>query len=128
MNNHLVPKLLVADARAAITFYTEALGAEVRLRVADDHGVVNHAELMLDAGVFALAQSVEQWGWSDPRSLGGSPVLLELTVTDPDAVAHRMVRHGAELVIPVENRPYGKRQGRVQDPFGHLWVISGELR
>ncbi|MFI7524877.1 VOC family protein, partial [Nocardia salmonicida] len=85
MNNHLVPKLLVADARAAITFYTEALGAEVRLRVADDHGVVNHAELMLDAGVFALAQSVEQWGWSDPRSLGGSPVLLELTVTDPDA-------------------------------------------
>ncbi|MEU4417914.1 hypothetical protein [Nocardia salmonicida] len=39
-----------------------------------------------------------------------------------------MVRHGAELVIPVENRPYGKRQGRVQDPFGHLWVISGELR
>ncbi|MEU4412270.1 VOC family protein, partial [Nocardia salmonicida] len=91
MNNHLVPKLLVADARAAITFYTEALGAEVRLRVADDHGVVNHAELMLDAGVFALAQSVEQWGWSDPRSLGGSPVLLELTVTDPDAVAHRRV-------------------------------------
>ncbi|WKG07118.1 VOC family protein [Nocardia sp. PE-7] len=128
MNNHLVPKLLVADARAAITFYTEALGAEVRLRVADDHGVVNHAELMLDAGVFALAQSVEQWGWSDPRALGGSPVLLELTVADPDAVAHRMVRYGAELVIPVENRPYGKRQGRVQDPFGHLWVISGELR
>ncbi|MGW8651529.1 VOC family protein [Nocardia salmonicida] len=128
MNNHLVPKLLVSDARAAITFYTEALGAEVNLRVADDDGVVNHAELALGAVVFALAQSVEEWGWSDPRSLGGSPVLLELTVTDPDAVAHRMVCYGAELVIPVENRPYGKRQGRVEDPFGHLWVISGELR
>ncbi|MEV0546094.1 VOC family protein [Nocardia salmonicida] len=128
MNNHLVPKLLVSDAQAAITFYTEALGAEVRLRVADDHGVVNHAELSLGAVVFALAQSVEEWGWSDPRSLGGSPVLLELTVADPDSVAHRMVRYGAELVIPVENRPYGRRQGRVEDPFGHLWVISGELR
>ncbi len=39
-----------------------------------------------------------------------------------------MVRLGGALVIPVENRPYGKRQGRVRDPFGHLWVISGALR
>ncbi|MEV4155226.1 VOC family protein, partial [Nocardia salmonicida] len=117
MNNHLVPKLLVADARAAITFYTEALGAEVRLRVADDHGVVNHAELMLDAGVFALAQSVEQWGWSDPRSLGGSPVLLELTVTDPDAVAHRMVRprgpRGCARGVPPVGQPPGPGGGPV---------------
>ncbi|MFE9788881.1 VOC family protein [Nocardia salmonicida] len=128
MNYHLVPKLLVSDAQAAITYYTEALGAEVSLRVADDNGVVNHAELTLGMVVFALAQRIEEWGWSDPRSLGGSPVLLELTVADPDAVAHRMVHYGAELVIPVENRPYGKRQGRVEDPFGHLWVVSGDLR
>jgi PhnB protein len=32
-----------------------------------------------------------------------------------------MAHHGAEVVIPIENRPYGKRQGRVKDPFGHLW-------
>ncbi|MFD3743497.1 VOC family protein [Nocardia sp. NPDC058633] len=128
MNSQLVPKLLVADADAAISFYTQALGAEVTLRVADDDGVVNHAELTVDSVVFAVAQSVEDWGWTDPRSVGGSPVLLVLTVADPDATARRMVQFGAEVVIPVDNRPYGKRQGRVEDPFGHLWVLSGELR
>lgn len=128
MNLQLIPKLLVSDADAAITFYTQALNARVNLRVADDQGVVNHAELALDFVTFALAQSVEEWGWNDPLSMGGSPVLIMLTVPDPDARADHMVEHGAEVVLPVDDRPYGKRQGRVKDPFGHLWVIGGELR
>ncbi|WP_228808869.1 VOC family protein [Nocardia farcinica] len=55
-------------------------------------------------------------------------MLIMLTVPDPDATAAQMVRRGGELVIPVENRPYGRRQGRVRDPFGHLWVLGGEPR
>lgn len=128
MNSELHPKLLVSDADAAIDFYTRALGAALSFRAADDQDVVNHAELTLRSAVFALAQSVPEWGWHDPRSVGGSPVLITAHVADPDATADRMVRLGAELVIPIENRSYGKRQGRVKDPFGHLWVISGELR
>ncbi|MCP9619182.1 VOC family protein [Nocardia otitidiscaviarum] len=128
MNSELHPKLLVSDADSAIDFYTRALGAELGLRVADDDGVVNHAELRLGDVVFALAQSVPEWGWRDPESVGGSPVLLTLTVPDPDATAKNMVRHGARLEIPVDDRPYGKRQGRVRDPFGHLWVVSADIR
>ncbi|QBI56553.1 VOC family protein [Streptomonospora litoralis] len=128
MDIEFYPKLLVSDADAAIDFYTEALGAALTFRAADDDDVVNHAELTLGSAVFALAQSVAEWGWHDPASLGGTPVLMTAVVPDPDATADRMVRLGARLVIPVENRPYGKRQGRVQDPFGHLWVVSGDLR
>ncbi|MGV9741385.1 VOC family protein [Nocardia farcinica] len=80
------------------------------------------------AATVALAHSVPEWGWCDPDSIGGSPVLIMLTVPDPGATAAQMVRHGGELVIPVENRPYGRRQGRVRDPFGHLWVLGGEPR
>jgi PhnB protein len=29
-----------------------------------------------------------------------------------------------EVVIPIQDRFYGKREGRVRDPFGHLWVLS----
>lgn len=128
MTSALHPKLLVSDAEAAIDFYTKALGATLDLRVADEQGVVNHAEITLGSATLALAQSVEEWGWNDPVSVGGSPVLITANVSDPDSTADRMVQLGAELVIPVENRPYGKRQGRVKDPFGHLWVISGDLR
>lgn len=97
-------------------------------RVTDDAGVVIHAEPALGSSVFALAQSVDEWGWRDPASVGGSPVLLMIDVSDPGATADRMLELGGELVIPIEDRPYGKRQGRVKDPFGHLWVLSGDLR
>ncbi|MCW4352464.1 VOC family protein [Hoyosella sp. YIM 151337] len=127
MTSNLLPKLLVSDADAAIDFYRETLNAALTLRVADDHSV-HHAELALGSAAFALAQAVPEWGWHAPHSVGGSPVLLTASVPDPDATAERMVQLGAEVLIPVENRPYGKRQGRVRDPFGHLWVISGAPR
>ncbi|MFZ2178636.1 MAG: VOC family protein [Rhodococcus sp. (in: high G+C Gram-positive bacteria)] len=128
MNSELHPKLLVSDADAAIDFYTKALDATLTVRVTDSRDVVTHAELTVGSETLALAQSVPEWGWNDPRSLGGTPVLITANVADPDSTADRMVQLGAELVIPVEDRPYGKRQGRIEDPFGHLWVISGELR
>ncbi|MDS1270684.1 VOC family protein [Lipingzhangella sp. LS1_29] len=128
MTSELHPKLFVSDADAAIDFYTTTLDATLDLRVADDHRVVHHAEIILGSAILALAQSVPEWGWNTPGSVGGTPVLITANVSDPDATAERMVHRGAELVIPVENRPYGKRQGRVRDPFGHLWVISGPLR
>lgn len=128
MTTELHPKLIVSDADAAIDFYIKALGAKLTLRAAGDEGVVNHAELIVGSAVLALAQSVEEWGWNDPGSVGGSPVLITADVPDPDETAGRMQQLGAQIVIPVENRPYGKRQGRVRDPFGHLWVISGDLQ
>ncbi|MFB7740793.1 VOC family protein [Streptomyces sp. NPDC056132] len=126
MTSELQPKLLVSDADAAIDFYTKALGATLTERVADDQGLVMHAEISLGTATFALAQSVEEWGWCDPLSVGGSPVLLQIDLPDPAATADRMVQLGSEIVIPIEDRPYGKRQGRVKDPFGHLWVLSGD--
>lgn len=59
-----------------------------------------------------------------PAEIGGSPVLLTLTVADPDDISTRMIRAGSEIVVPIKDRPYGKREGRVRDPFGHLWILS----
>ncbi len=38
-----------------------------------------------------------------------------------------MIKHDAEVIIPIQDRPYGKREGRFRDPFGHLWILSQEL-
>ncbi|MET9364441.1 VOC family protein [Streptomyces sp. NPDC006632] len=128
MTSEFQPKLLVRDPDAAIDFYVEALGATLTERVTDDHGLVVHAQLSLGAGAFALAQSVEEWGWHDPLTVGGSPVLLTIDLPDPAATAERMAQLGGGIVVAVEDRPYGKRQGRVRDPFGHLWVLSSDAR
>lgn len=35
-----------------------------------------------------------------------------------------MVNSGGEVIIEIDDRPYGKREGRVRDPFGHAWILS----
>ena len=46
---------------------------------------------------------------------------------DPDGVAKRAIAAGARALFPVEDQPYGWRQGRVVDPFGHHWLIGRPL-
>nr|WP_055502143.1 VOC family protein [Nonomuraea pusilla] len=129
LNIQIAPRLIVPDPDRASAFYQAALGAEqvFRAPLTDDGrpSVVDHR---VGGAFFRVSPAVSSWGWLSPDDLGGSAVLLEIEVDDPDALGDRMTSHGAEVVVPIENRPYGKRSGRVRDPFGHLWIITGELR
>ncbi len=60
-------------------------------------------------------------------SLEGSPVLIQLEFEDCDMVAEKMVEEKAEVVIPIKDRPCGKREGRIRDPFGHRWILSQQV-
>jgi uncharacterized glyoxalase superfamily protein PhnB len=128
MTETLFPKLIVTGADEAIRFYTDALGAVLKARHTDAAGVVVHAALELHGQDIAVAEAVADWGWIAPSTQGGSPVLLTLTSGDPDGIAQRMIDRGAVVVVPIDDRPYGKREGRLRDPYGHLWIITGELR
>ncbi|MBG6092028.1 VOC family protein [Actinomadura viridis] len=117
------------DPDGASAFYQDALGAEQVFRAPPgDDGRPTMIDHRIGASTFQLSPAVSAWGWLSPDDLGGSAVLLEIEVDDPDGVGERMIAHGAEVVVPIENRPYGKRSGRIRDPFGHLWIITGELR
>lgn len=58
---------------------------------------------------------------------GWTPVLIQIELEDCDKVANRMLAERAEVVIPIKDRPYGKREGRLRDPFGHLWILSQQV-
>lgn len=124
MTADMRPRLVVADPDRAIDFYLSALGAELRHKFVDGDGVVVHAELALGDAVFSLAQEVEEWGLLSPFTLGGSASLITLEVEDAPLAGERMVAHGATVVIPIEDRGYGRCEGRVRDPSGHLWIPS----
>lgn len=121
---NLYPRLIVDDPDATIGIYERALGATLIERFVDGEGRVVHAAMQLGEGVFSLAQSVPAWGLNDPLTLGGSAVLIHLDVHDPDATAAALLHEGGKLVVPIADRPWGKREGRVADPAGHLWVLS----
>lgn len=123
------PRLIVPDPDRASAFYQDALGAEQVFRAPlNDDGRPSVIVHRIGRSSFQVSPAVPSWGWLSPDDLGGSPVLLEIEVDDPDTVGERMITHGAEVVIPIENRPYGKRSGRIRDVFGHVWIVTGEPR
>jgi PhnB protein len=123
----LHPFLAVRDVDAAIELYERAFGAELVgevLRAPDGPSV---AEMAIDGCSFSLATEAPRLGTPSPETAGVTTVRLHLTVDDPDAVAARAVEAGCELMFPVADQPYGWRQGRVVDPFGHHWLVGRPL-
>jgi PhnB protein len=119
----LYPFLAVRDTDAAIAFYAEAFGAAVRERVEAPGGVVV-AVLEIDDMPFGVATEAPQLGTPSPETAGATTVRVSLHVDDPDAAAARAIAAGATEMFPVADQPYGLRQGRVVDPFGHHWLIA----
>lgn len=124
----LYPFLAVRDVEAAVQFYEAAFGAvEEGERLRAPGGVQVAVVRIGDRRVGVATENVELRTPS-PETIGATTVRLSLHVDDPDAAAERAVAAGAELMFPVADQPYGLRQGRVVDPFGHHWLIAGVLR
>jgi PhnB protein len=119
-------RLVVDDASAALDFYVAALGGRELVRYAEPSGTIVHAEVEVGESIFSVTQAEGNVNRS-PSELGGSPVLCHLQVPDADARAAAMVANGATVLIPVGDQYYGSRDGRVQDPFGHLWLLTQPL-
>jgi PhnB protein len=56
-----------------------------------------------------------------PETIGGSPVMILLLVPNVDEFFTRAVAAGAKLVRPIEGDDF--RNGKLEDPFGHRWMI-----
>jgi PhnB protein len=121
-----LPMLSLRDAPRAIDFYQRAFGATELSRVTSPEGRVV-AMLAIGDSEFGVVDENPEAGNLSPETLGGTSVRISLYVADPDAVAQRAVDAGAVLLFAVEDQPYGMRQGRVRDPFGHHWLIGRPL-
>ena len=124
MANSLAPYLVVDGAAQAIAFYTRAFGAKETMRLAEPGGRIGHAEITIGDALVMLADEHPEINIRGPKALGGSPVTLHLQIDDVDAVAAGAVAAGATVVFPVKDQFYGKRSGRFEDPFGHVWILS----
>jgi uncharacterized glyoxalase superfamily protein PhnB len=128
MNVPLAPHLVCDDAAAAIEFYKRAFGAQELTRLPDQNGKMMHASVSINGAPVMLMDEMEEWGTKGPKTLGGSPVTLNLGVDDADAWAERAVAAGATLVMPVAEQFWGDRYGVVEDPFGHSWALITPVR
>lgn len=121
-----LPYLTVADARAAIDWYADVLGATLLgAPIVMDDGRIGHAELAVAGGVLYLADESPELGLKAPGPREVS-VSLMLPVPDTDVALARAREGGAQVQRePYEN--YGSRSAAIIDPFGHRWMLTGPV-
>jgi PhnB protein len=123
----VVPYLSVKGAADAIEFYKKAFGATELMRLPGPDGTLGHAEIKIGNALVMLADENPDYGNLSPKTLGGSAVRLHMYVEDVDAFFERAVAAGAKVLIPVADQFYGDRSGRLEDPFGHVWLFSTHI-
>ena len=85
MTSELTPYLCVPDARAAIEWYVDVLGAEVVYApIVMPDGKVGHVELAIDGARWMMADPYPDMGVEPPPADRGSAVSLHVTVPDVD--------------------------------------------
>lgn len=123
----VVPLLIVRGVASAVDFYVAAFGAHERARTVDRRsGAPNHVDLAIGDTALSLTEEAPAYASVAPPSLGGSPVVLMLSVERVDDCFERACRLGAAVVFPVIEF-CGERMGRLRDPFGHLWIVSERI-
>lgn len=121
------PYLVVQDAKRALGWYAEALGAREIARLPGANDTVMHAEFRIGDSVVMLGEAMPEMGAVGPKHLGGTPVSLVCYVEDVDAAFARAIAAGATAERPPADQPFGDRMGTLLDPFGHRWHLSTHI-
>lgn len=122
----LTPYIVVSDARAALDWYTEVLGARLRGEPhVNEDGTIGHMEVGLGDAVLMFAEPSDLWP-DVPVRAPDSPTTfshsLHLEIPNVDETVALARRRGAHVEREPADQPYG-RGAVVIDPFGHRWLL-----
>lgn len=124
----IIPCLTYRDAPRMVAWLCEAFGFHRHAVHEDGAGGISHAELTLGKGMVMLGSEQQDGAFaglqSTPAKLKGTTQSPYLVVADADPVHRRVVAMGGEIVMPIEDKPYGGRAFSCRDPEGHLWNIG----
>lgn len=122
-----IPTIVYRDIAAAHEFLTTVFGFEPGQVAETPDGNVYHAEVTAGDGVIWLHQVSERFGLQSPEALGASTEQMSIVVEDVDAHYRHAVQHGADIVYPPTDQPYGYREYGARDPEQRLWSFISPL-
>lgn len=120
------PQLFINNGVKDISFYAKALGAIENLCFYNDDNSIHVAELSIDGAIFHVHE-VTKPNFFSPEKHKGTTTIIGLFVPDVDIVMNNSVKEGATEISPVKDYEYGYRQGEIEDPFGHHWLIQKKI-
>jgi PhnB protein len=125
---HLTPHLVVEGAADAMEFYKKAFGAEEICRMPGPDGRLMHAALKIGESELYLCDAFPEYGGSPgPKTLGNSPVTINLETPNVDEAWTKATEAGCTVTMPLDNMFWGDRYGKLVDPFGHHWAMSSRI-
>lgn len=122
----VLPVLIVRDAKQALTFYQEGLGAKETSRFEGPDGKIMHSTIQLGDTSIMVHDEFPEMDAHAPKQGALNPQYLYVMVKDVDKAVEQAVKNGATLHGEVEDQFYGHRTGNLLDPFGHMWVLATE--
>ncbi|WP_424769424.1 VOC family protein [Paenibacillus sp. sgz302251] len=122
----VIPMLAVHDASQAIDFYKNVFRAVEVNRMVTDDGKIEHSEVQVGDARIMIADEFPGNNHA-AKSLGGTSIIIYLYVDNVDNTVQRAVDKGAIALRPIQNLPHGDRVGKIEDPFGHVWMVATPL-
>ncbi len=116
----VVPELVYDDVEAAIAWLVDAFGCSVRWQAGG-----HRAQLWVGEGCVVVRDPPEDLEPGAP--VPGACTALLVRVEDAEAAQARALEHGAVLVRPLRDHPYGERQCTVTDLAGHRWSFTQSI-
>lgn len=110
----LAPEVQVTDYRRSVEFYRHAFGFEVAWCVGDPPEL---AALCRDNAEFTIRVVAKP-----------APIHFYLSVVGVDQSFAAAIAAGAPELVPLANRSYGMRDGRVADPDGNQIGVGEALQ
>jgi PhnB protein len=113
------PYFFVRDAAAFVEFLIAGLGGVEVGRAVTPGGRIANARVRLGTVTVMVSEATERF---PPM-----PASYYMYVEDADRAQARAIAAGAAEIMPVQDMPYGDRQGGIRDPHGNLWWVSQRL-
>jgi uncharacterized glyoxalase superfamily protein PhnB len=118
----LCPYIYYEDTPAALDWLGRAFGFRERLRVTDDDGSVQHAEM--EFGDDAVIMMGSPPGYKSAAHLGQVTSSIYVRVSDVDEHYQRAVAAGAGILREPVDQDYGERNYGATDPEGQHWWFA----
>ena len=120
------PQLLINNGVTDISFYEKAFGAIEHFCLRNDDNSVHVAELNINGAVFHLHEVMKPYFFT-PQKHNGTTTIIGLFVPNVGEVMHNAIKAGAKEISAAKDYEYAYRQGEIEDPFGHRWLIEKKL-
>ena len=114
----VMPYLILKDVTEFLEFTKKVFGAEEKMKHLDDDGRIVHTEIVIRGSALMAGESTNQWS--------SQPAGLHIIVDSADETYQKAIEAGAESVMKLANKEYG-RMGGVKDSNGNTWWITSKL-